>query len=558
MSAPNRSLAARHSSSVERREFPCSRPCSFLTSAADDLVRAPERHALVRPDSPPRRLPAASRMPRPRRDSRLSDSPSTTDRDRPSGTRPGCPRHRRPRACPPGDPCCSRSAILSSSSAAPPDRRRARPVLPRTSSSGSGFFFCGIMLLPVLSASDSSKNWWSSPQRMMRSSARRLRCTIVRAARRRGKLAAKSRSDDASMLLATTRREPEVARQRVDVDVVARSGDRAGAERQRVGFGPRAARKPIVVAPERRHVREKEMRDEHRLRRPEVRERRHQGVVRLAGLPRERRHQPLDCPLEERDAPPQVQAQVERNLLVPGTARVQAPAGVAEPLDELALDEAVDVLVGRRRRRTDRAGRDRESRCRARLDAASLVAAEHAGARSARAQARLPVTSSSKSRRSKPNDEPHSNAAASGAPSKRPDHNGSSRHGRRFGSCCHHVVPDRRSRRPTGDRERTHRSVQPCIALNRLAGRGAASSRATRRIVSSPAIVPTASGSCARSMARASGCACPAPVRSTISCWTRSTCLRKLGGRPVSAHRGPCRGAGLARSCAGRLRPRRA
>ena len=52
-----------------------------------------------------------------------------------------------------------------------------------------------------------------------------------------------------------------------------------GAERQRVGFGARAA-EPIVIAPKRRDVRQKEMRDENRLRRPQMRERRHQRVAR--------------------------------------------------------------------------------------------------------------------------------------------------------------------------------------------------------------------------------------------------------------------------------------
>jgi hypothetical protein len=50
--------------------------------------------------------------------------------------------------------------------------------------------------------------------------------------------------------------------------------------------------------------------------------------------------------------------------------------------------------------------------------------------------------------------------------------------------------------------------------------------RATRRIVSSPAIVPTTSVSRARSSASASACAWPRPVRTTTSCWTRSTLRR--------------------------------
>ena len=51
-------------------------------------------------------------------------------------------------------------------------------------------------------------------------------------------------------------------------------------------------------------------------------------------------------------------------------------------------------------------------------------------------------------------------------------------------------------------------------------------SRAMTRIVSSPARVPTTSGSWAASMATPSSCACPGPVRSTTSCSTRSTRAR--------------------------------
>ena len=49
--------------------------------------------------------------------------------------------------------------------------------------------------------------------------------------------------------------------------------------------------------------------------------------------------------LQQRNAPPQVQPQIERDLLVARSAGVQPAAGVAEPLDEQAFDEAVDVLV---------------------------------------------------------------------------------------------------------------------------------------------------------------------------------------------------------------------
>ena len=50
--------------------------------------------------------------------------------------------------------------------------------------------------------------------------------------------------------------------------------------------------------------------------------------------------------LQQRDAAAQIEPQIERHLLVARSAGVQAAAGVAEPLDQQPLDEAVDVFVG--------------------------------------------------------------------------------------------------------------------------------------------------------------------------------------------------------------------
>ena len=93
-------------------------------------------------------------------------------------------------------------------------------------------------------------------------------------------------------------------------------------------------------------MREKEVGDEHRLRRTEMRVRRHEAVARPRGLRRKRLDEGGHGLLERRDAPPQVQAQIERHLLVTGSSGVQATPGVAEPLDEQPLDEAVHVFVG--------------------------------------------------------------------------------------------------------------------------------------------------------------------------------------------------------------------
>ncbi len=156
------------------------------------------------------------------------------------------------------------------------------------------------------------------------------------------------------MLLATTREKPRSRGQRLDVDGVAGARNRAGSERQRVGFR-RGGRQPIVIAPERRDVREEKMRDEHRLRRPEMRERRHQrvaggstpGATSAAIDARER-------PLQQRDAAAQVQTQIDRHLLVARSAGVQTSPGVAEPLDQHAARRSCGRLRPDRRRTRDR------------------------------------------------------------------------------------------------------------------------------------------------------------------------------------------------------------
>ena len=95
--------------------------------------------------------------------------------------------------------------------------------------------------------------------------------------------------------------------------------------------------------------------------------------------------------------------------------------------DQLALDERVHVLVLPRRlgleERRDRDAPRRERSPRARRAIAERVrASRHAGALAAPPPTPgCPRTSSSNSRRSKRNDAPNSNSAASGSPANRPD-----------------------------------------------------------------------------------------------------------------------------------------
>ncbi len=148
-------------------------------------------------------------------------------------------------------------------------------------------------------------------------------------------------------------REAEIASEGRNVDGVAGAGNRAAAERTGIRLVARAGQ-PREIAPQRRRVRQEEVRHQHRLGRPEVRERRHQRVARRCRLRRERIHHRRDRPLEQRNPPAQVETQIERDLFVARAARVQALAGVADSLDQLAFDEAVDVFVRTPRRTTDR------------------------------------------------------------------------------------------------------------------------------------------------------------------------------------------------------------
>ena len=117
-----------------------------------------------------------------------------------------------------------------------------------------------------------------------------------------------------------------------------------------------------------------------------MRERRHQRVAGRRRLRRERGDDAGDAALQQRDAAPQVQPQIERHLLVARAAGVQPAPGVAEPLDEQALDEAVDVLVVAVDKRADPSGRARGSPS----SAVSICSASACGSTPARAERARP------------------------------------------------------------------------------------------------------------------------------------------------------------------------
>ena len=122
------------------------------------------------------------------------------------------------------------------------------------------------------------------------------------------------------------------------------------------------------------------MRDQHRLRRPEVREGRHQRVAgRRAPARASAATTRATRLLQQRNPPPQIEPQIERHLLVARPAGVQPPAGVAEPLDEQPLDEAVHVFVGARRRTPGSRGRARGCRASAASICRASSRGKHAG-----------------------------------------------------------------------------------------------------------------------------------------------------------------------------------
>ncbi len=186
-----------------------------------------------------------------------------------------------------------------------------------------------------------------------------------------------------------------------------------------------------MVAPQRRDVREKEVRDEHRLRRPEVRERRHQRVAGRAACSASAsttRRPPAAAAESAAAGKPQI----ERHLLVARSAGVQPAAGIAEPLDEQPLDEAVDVLVGAVDERRVGAARVED-----RVSAASICVAPR------RRRARRPS---------------RARAPTRGCPSRRLRTGGD-----RSGTRRRTRTPRRRARVEASGPERSHRVVQSRI-----------------------------------------------------------------------------------------------
>ncbi len=139
-------------------------------------------------------------------------------------------------------------------------------------------------------------------------------------------------------------RESQIACELLNVDGVARAGNRARPERHHISFGS-GPLQAVMVTAQRGDVSQEKVRGKDWLSRAQVRERGHHRVPSSCGLPRKRAHTGLNSPLHDRNATAQVQTQIEGHLLVAGTSCMEATTRVTNALDELPFDKAVDVLV---------------------------------------------------------------------------------------------------------------------------------------------------------------------------------------------------------------------
>ena len=86
--------------------------------------------------------------------------------------------------------------------------------------------------------------------------------------------------------------------------------------------------------------------------------------------------------LQLRDAALEIEPQIDRDLLVARAAGVQPPAGLADALHELALDEGMNVLVLPQLAESKKAGRGAGGQhiVQARLDRGGVSSGQHARA----------------------------------------------------------------------------------------------------------------------------------------------------------------------------------
>ncbi len=306
--------------------MPCSTRCSARSVAALTGLSAAAVIALVdeldRREQPGRARPATART---------------------------CRARRTAAPCPPAGRGCTRAAAPFSVARNPVRSPISRPALPRASSAMSGFFFCGSIDEPVAYASASRTKPNSSVDHSTISSPMRERCTCVSAATNSAS-ATKSRSETASSEFSNGRAKPSCVGDRRGIERQARTGERARAERRDVG-----AVEAVVPAVDVAREAPRSARADGARAAPAARA---AGActpgARSRSTPRARCSSTSCSSWMRVDLvaalAPEVQAQVERDLVVAAATGVQLGARRARDLGDAALDRGVDVFVGRRER----------------------------------------------------------------------------------------------------------------------------------------------------------------------------------------------------------------
>ena len=139
-------------------------------------------------------------------------------------------------------------------------------------------------------------------------------------------------------------RETKTRGEPLSIDGVIGAGDRTGTKGHRVCF-PRRPSQSLVVATERRDVREEKMRDQNGHRSTKMRVGRHDCISRRLRFSRKRSDDGRHLLLKERDLSPQVQAKIEGYLFVARTASMKTLAEVSYTVDKLPLNEGVNIFV---------------------------------------------------------------------------------------------------------------------------------------------------------------------------------------------------------------------
>ncbi len=138
--------------------------------------------------------------------------------------------------------------------------------------------------------------------------------------------------------------KPERPSEERRVHVVACTRDRTRSQGQGIGLVGRR-REARMVTSQRCGMRQKIVPDKHRLGATQMCIGRHERDAGTLGLVCARSHERSHGRLQRRNAPTQIEAQIERDLFVARSACMEASPDVSDAFDQLALDETVNILV---------------------------------------------------------------------------------------------------------------------------------------------------------------------------------------------------------------------